>query len=265
MKTTLIMALSIVALLAVCKSPAAEISSNASPLVARVLEKNIRADEIGLKYGTNNQPIISNDTPSTCLLRNPLDELRSVITREVERDYIDKNNLKATDEEIREFQEFQDRFMAQDRIRRQKRLVELEEKLKDPKLSPSERERDEKSRATILSLAKHEKQLDQMGMKLPESQYRSVAGPWVEGWKFNKSIYEKYGGTVSITKFGPDPVGATKSLLEEYEKEGNVLVFDENLRSNFWKRLALPPQITAKPEDIDFVPYWKKPIPENKE
>jgi hypothetical protein len=263
MKTVLIAALLITQ--AAFKCSATETSGNESPVVSTVLEKRITAADVNLQCDVNHNPIIPTNTPSTCLLRNPLDELRATIVREVKRDYIEKNNLNANDEEIREFQEYQERFMAKDRINRQKKLAELEKKLREAKLSSTEKEQTEKYRTTLLSLASHDKRRDEMNFKPTTDAFRGIAAPWIEGWKFNKSVYDKYGGTVGITKFGPDPVGATECLLQDYEKQGKIVIHDENLRSAFWNRLSVPPRFTAKPEEIDFTPYWKKPLSENEE
>jgi hypothetical protein len=155
--------------------------------------------------------------------------------------------------------------MAQDRIKRQKKLAELDKKLQDTSLNATEKDQTEKYRATLLSLAAHDKRQDEMNYKPTVEDLRKIAGPWIEGWKFNKSIYDKYGGTVGMTKFGPEPAGAAKCLLEDYEKQGKIMIYDEDLRRDFRKRLSTPPEMTAQPEDIDFTPYWKKPIPDDKE
>lgn len=261
MKSRLLTAFLITLHLTTLKCFAAETSGGKSTVVATVLGKKISAADVGLQCGANNKPVLPADTPSTCLLRNPLDELQTKISREVARDYIEKNNLTATDEEVSEFQKYMERSKAQDRIRRQKKLEELDKKLKNGNISSKEKER----RATLLSLAAHDKREAEMNYKPTAKEMRSVAEPWIEKWKFNKSIYEKYGGTVGITKFGPEPVGSVKRLLEDYEKQGKIVIHDENLRREFWKRLSTPPKFTAKPDEIDFTPYWKKPIPKDKE
>lgn len=197
MKTVLIVAFFVIQ--AAFKCSAVDTSSNESPVVATVFEKGITAADVNLQCEANNKPIIPTNTPSTCLLRNPLDELRMKILREVRLDYIEKSNLKATDEEIHELQGYQDRFMAQDRIKRQKKLVELDKKLEDPKLSSTEKEKTEKYRTTLLRLASRDKKQDEMNFKPTAEYLRGILVPWIEGWKFNKSVYEKYGGTVSVT------------------------------------------------------------------
>lgn len=48
----------ILVFLLILKANASEVSSNASPTVAQILDKKITADDIGLKYDTNKEPII---------------------------------------------------------------------------------------------------------------------------------------------------------------------------------------------------------------
>ena len=248
--------------LLIFRTNASEVSSNTSPIVAQILDKKITAGEIGLKYDTNKMPIIPENSTSSSALNDPVGGLYNLVMIEVMSDYAERGKLKATDEEIREYKNYQDQFMAKDRIRRQKKLEETEILLKDTTLSPTEREQAEKRRSTLLSLAGHEKHTDEMRQSTVE-ELRSVYGPWIEAWKFNKSIYDKYGGKVAITKFGPVPTEAKKDVLSQYEKDGKLLIFDEGLKSNFWSRVAEPPHIEAKPQQIDFTPYWKKPLPKD--
>ncbi len=176
---------------------------------------------VSLQRDADRRPLIPNNTSSVSSQRNPLDELGARIEREISGDYIEKNNLKATEQEISEFQQYQERFMAQDRIRRQKELADLDKKLQNANLSPKEREQAEKSRATLVRLAAREKKLIEAGSATTGAEWREIAGPWIEAWKINQSIYKKYGGAVGVTKFGPNPVGARRRLLEDYQKQGN--------------------------------------------
>jgi hypothetical protein len=241
----------------------AETAADTSPVVAQVPGKAITANAIGLKYDAQHNPIIPiPKDEASCLLSDPVEELQAGITREIVRDYVNRKNLNATDEEIREFQVYQDNFLAQDRVRRQKDLAQLEERLKSATLNPKEREESEKYRATLLRLAEYDRRKDTMEKPTAEDLC-SVYAPWVEAWKFNKSVYEQYGGTVAVTKFGPDPVEATRRLFEQYEKEGKLLISDAAVRGAFWSRLAKPPRFVAQPNEIDFTPYWKKPPSQN--
>lgn len=246
----------------VLKANASEITGSASLVVARILDRKITADDIGLKYDTNKMPIFPKEADSLCVLNDTIDKLCSLVISEVEKDYITRNKLKATDDEIREFNNHLGQFIAQDRRRRQRQLVELEVQLKDTKLTPKEREQSEKRRSTLINLARHEKRTDEMS-PLTIEELRDIDGPWVEAWKFNKSVYEKYHGVVEMTKFGPVPVEARARLLAQYEKDGRLLILDETLKSKFWGDLAKPPRLLAKPQEIDFTPSWKKPMPKD--
>src|SRR5450432_200157 len=124
----------------VLKSEASEISSNASPVIAQILNRKITADEIGLKYDTNKEPIIPKDSDPSYITNNPVNGLGDLVMQEVWSDYVDKNKLKATDEEIREYKNYTDQSMTKNRIRWQKQLEEMEIRLKDKTLTQKERE-----------------------------------------------------------------------------------------------------------------------------
>jgi hypothetical protein len=48
-------------------------------------------------------------------------------------------------------------------------------------------------------------------------------------------------------------------------KSDKLLIDDDNVRREFWKRMGAPPNLPAKPAEIDFTPYWKKPLPKAQE
>jgi hypothetical protein len=111
-----------------------------------------------------------------------------------------------------------------------------------------------------MRLAARDKKLAEAGSGTTAAEWREIAGPWIEAWKINQSIYKKYGGAVGMTQFEPNPVGARKRLLEDYQKQGKILIHDHNVRRQCWERMGAPPDLPAKPQEIDFTPYWKKPL-----
>lgn len=262
MGSTRITALLGVFLVAFLAVSAVEPPGKESPVAATVLGTSITAADIGLQRDADNTLILPAKAIGTAPARDPLNELRTRVLREVSKDYVEKHNLQATAEEIQEFRDYQERFMAQDRVRRQKRLAGLERKLQDATLSAKEREQAEKNRATLLSLAAREERQDEPNRQREAAGLSEIARLWVEGWKLNTSIHATYGGTVAITPFGPQPVEATRRLLEEYEKQGKLVIHEEDLRRQFWEYVGQPPRFSAKPAEVDFTPYWKKPLPE---
>lgn len=170
--------------------------------------------------------------------------LRELALKEAGTRFIAANGLKATPEEIAAYGRWEADFQRREQARRASRLAELERAS-----GPSEAERSE--REVLRQLARHD-----ANRPPPSSQ---VHGWWIEGYKLKKALYEKYGGRVGITKWGPDPVGATEALLREHEKRGELKIADPALAKEFWDSLGREPRFLAKPEQIDFTYYWLKP------
>jgi len=100
------------------------------------------------------------------------------------------------------------------------------------------------------------------GRPVTESQAasrRRVWGQWITGFKANKALFEKYGGRVGLTKFGPEPIGAIEALLRERARAGDLVIADAALAKEFWSWYASQPRRVARPEEIDFTHYWLRP------
>lgn len=229
-----------------------------SNVVARVFGKDITAQEIGLVRDARRRPVLPDlETPSPA--GNPVGKLTATITQAAVREYVNRHRLQATDGEIREFHEWQEAFRAQDRVRRKEDLEKVELCLADQTRTPAERERLEKRRSTLGRLAAHDQRQDASpGPTLDE--LREVYAPWIEGWKFNKSVYHRFAGAVADTKFGPDPVGAIARLLRTYEQAGKWQIRDAALRRAFWRDQHQAPERQVHARKVDFTPFWKKPI-----
>jgi len=201
--------------------------------VARVFGKAVSAEDVKWRAGE----------PPAQAAR----QLREMALKEAGTRFIAANNLKATPEEIAAYGRWEAQFQQQDRERRAARLAQLEKSS-----APSEAERQELD--VLRQLAKHD-------ANRPAPSTR-VHGWWIEGYKLKKALYEKYGGRVGITKWGPDPVGATEALLREHEKAGDLVILDAALEREFWDSLAREPRMRASgPEQTDFTYYWLKPPP----
>lgn len=83
---------------------------------------------------------------------------------------------------------------------------------------------------------------------------------FVKTYKVSKYLYETYGGEVIFQQGNPqEPVGAYRKLLEEYEAQGNLKIFDQKYKTAFWAYfLREHPGVIPK-EKVDFSkPWWEK-------
>lgn len=203
-------------------------ASEPETIVARIFDREISAAEIGLTYDERGAPILPNHE-ATCVLKHPVAELQKIILQEMQRKYVRSHNLTATDDEVREMKTFQDKTMAEDRIRRQKDLESITSQLQENHLPATEREKLEARLATLQRLAGFEKIREGMPELTPE-MIRMVHAPWIEAFKYNQAIFSEFGGVVSSTKFGPDPVGAKAALVEQLEQKGQLEIHPPLLR-----------------------------------
>jgi hypothetical protein len=187
-------------------------------------------------------------------------KLCDLVWRRVSRHYIDVQGLAATPAEIAEAVEYHREFAARDRVQRARKRVELDERLAANGLKPDERARLEEFRRVLTRLAQHDAEQERLPPPDPARQAQLLI-PWIEQWKMNKALYEQYGGVVALTRFGPDPHGARAALLEDYERRDLVRFSDAAQRERVFAWLNRRPPMVTRPEEVDFTPYWKRPIP----
>jgi hypothetical protein len=189
-----------------------------------------------------------------------LGRLYDLVWGAVSRQYIEQHALGATREEMAEVLGYEREFERRDRVQRARKLEELDQRLAGAELGLAERARAEEFRAVLGRLAQNDLEYDRSAPADPERQAAQHA-PWIEMWKLNRALYERFGGIVALTLIGPYPHGARVALLEEYERRGLLRFFDEQLRERLFTLLATRPSLTVPPGQVDFTPYWKKPIP----
>jgi len=178
----------------------------------------------------------------------------------VSNHYIEQYGLGATRDEMAEVQGYEREFERRDRAQRARKLEELDRQLADGKLEPAERARAEEFRAVLGRLAQDDLERDRAPPPDPERQAAQQA-LWIESWKMRRALHAQFGGVVALTGFGPFPHGARLALLEDYEGRGLLQFSDAQLRERLFALLAIRPQMTLTPDQVDFTPYWKKPIP----
>jgi hypothetical protein len=189
-----------------------------------------------------------------------LGKLYDLVWNAVARHYVEQNRLNATQEEIAEVREYEREFNRRDRSQRARKLLELDRRLANPDLPAAERASLEEFRATLARLAQDDPGDERVPAPDPEGQSARRA-QWIEMWKMNRALYEQYGGVVALTRFGPFPHGARAALLEDYERRGLLQFSDRERRERLFAPLLARPPATLDPGQVDFTPYWKRPIP----
>jgi len=187
-------------------------------------------------------------------------KLLSMIWDRVAPHYIASRGLQAKPAEIAKVAAYDKEFDARDRSQRARKLAQLDQRLAGDALSAEERARLQDFRATLGRLARYDAERAREPPPDPARQAVFYA-PWVELWKMNEALYEEYGGVVALTRFGHDPHGARAALLKDYERRGLLRIADPLLRDQVMAVLDAKPSMTVAPEDVDFTPYWKRPIP----
>jgi hypothetical protein len=97
---------------------------------------------------------------------------------------------------------------------------------------------------------------DKAGM---QSFYKHI----VERWKFNKAVYEKYGGRVIFQQAGIEPLDAHLKWLEDQEKAGNFKIDDPYWRAAFGeysKSKYHRIDVIDGPEPFKTPPWRTKPL-----
>jgi hypothetical protein len=215
--------------------------------VARIDDVPVLARQIGLGAEPSTLPAAANALRQRAM-RSALDW------------FVATQKLAATDADLEAYAKWNEEFQRRDKERRAQRLEAIEAELAKPGIAGERREQMLRERDLYRQVAARDAERE-AAARDPGSR-RRVWGPWITSFKANKALYEKYGGRVGLTKFGPEPIGALETLLREREKAGALRIFDEALAKEFWHWYAVQPRRAAKPGEIDFTYYWLKPLDE---
>lgn len=174
--------------------------------------------------------------------------------------YVAGQGLAATPAEMEEVLAYHREFERRDRAQRARKLEELDRRLAMDSLGAEERAWLQEFQATLQRLASYDLEQDRMPPQ-DRDQLQVFLAQWVEMWKVNRAIFERYGGVVALSRLGPSPHGARAALIADYERRGLLEFADAELRERVYATLEHPPSMVVPPDRVDFTPYWKRPIP----
>jgi len=186
--------------------------------------------------------------------------LRDWVWARVLRHYVAEQGLAATPGDVVALVAYHREFERKDRAQRARKLEQLQQRLADGGLADAERARLEEFRRVLARMAQYDAESEGDPATDEEPQSAELT-PWIEYWKANRALYAQYGGTVAATSGGPSPNGARVKLIEDYERRGFVRFLDFDLRAGLFELMSRSPAAVVPPEQVDFTPYWLRPIP----
>lgn len=174
--------------------------------------------------------------------------------------YVAQKGIAVTAAELAEAEAYHREFERKDRAQRARKLSELNERLAATSLQAGDRAWLEEFRAVLVRLARRDEEHDRTPPAGTEDRARRLAS-WMTMWKMNRSLYQEFGGIVTITRSGLDPQGARAALIADYEQRGLLQFADAGAREQLFALLAARPAVVLAPGEVEFTPYWKQPIP----
>ncbi len=160
--------------------------------------------------------------------------------------YVQHHRLEPTPDELRTAADAFHRKMKATHQDHLERRQDVERRLSSEELSPEEKDRLERQLDTLNSII----EMDQP--KIADGLARMMVGPW----KLNKSLHEKYGGTVIWQQAGVEAVGAMRTWLEEQQKSGDFDIHDPPLRRAFWEYYVREHPFEIKRSNPFDTPPW---------
>jgi hypothetical protein len=164
--------------------------------------------------------------------------MQEAILSAIVQRYLVDHKLQATEAEIAAYIQDFDLTIREDRERREKRLVALDQNLRSTELSVEQRAALITER---LSLQQEIAALQPEVAESPEEREeilqarRSAAKAFIERWKFNRALYRQYGGRIIYQQTGHEPLDAYKSFLKELEMAGDFKINRAEWIPEFWR------------------------------
>lgn len=243
---------------------AAEITVRKS--VAEILGKAIYEDDlVSPKVDTEQKTKLSPAEHKEWYKRTREEALRNLVWSSVFSDFAQKRNIEPTPAEIDSQIREQKKFMAGDKVRREKQREELIVELRSPGLSDGRRQQAQQYLDTLNSLRDHDARMekersDPAREKMWQDSERRVGAVWVKQWKVNQALFREFGGRIIFQQAGWEPIDAYRLLLDRYKAEKRFVVHDSSLQEAVY-RYFQHKFVYADEKKAKFYfeqPYWER-------
>ncbi len=191
--------------------------------------------------------------------------LRNLVWSAVFADFAQKRKVEPTPAEIDSQIRQTKRFMAEDKVRRQKQREELIVELKSLGLTEAQRKQKQQYLDTLNSLRDHDsrrekEQSDPAQRKMWQDSERMVAATWVKQWKVNQALFREFGGRIIFQQAGWEPIDAYRALLDQYKAEKRFVIHDPSLQDAVYRYFSHN-FVYADEKKAKFYferPYWER-------
>jgi hypothetical protein len=165
-------------------------------------------------------------------------KLRGIILGTLLERFAVENKIEPTQEELDAFVLKNEELEKQHHVKWEADRKGLTEELKSASLPDEERKEKAARLVAIESILHREQEVKNPTPEMEEQirlGARELAGRFVQSWKINKALYEKYGGRVIFQQAGAEPLDAYRDFLKEQERKGRFQILDENDEDGFWQ------------------------------
>ena len=233
--------------------------------VAEVLGKPVYREELTPPDAAEQNKKLDHAAYTAWLASAREKRLQSIVWSSVFSDYAAKRKIEPTQQEIDSQISNQQKFMKEDRVRREKDRQELIKELASPGITEARRQQAQKYLDTLNSLHGHDERMvkeqsSPEGAKIWQEAQLKVAAVWVKQWKVNQTLYREFGGRIIFQQAGWEPIDAYRKLLEQYETRKAFVVNDPALHEAVYSYFKL--KFTYADEKMAKFyfekPYWER-------
>jgi hypothetical protein len=234
--------------------------------VAEVLGKSVYEDDlVPPKTDAEQKAKLALAEYTTWYERTREEAFKSLVWSSVFADFARKRKVEPAPAEIDSQIREQKKFMAVDKVRREKQRKELIAELKSPGLTDARRKEAKQYLDTLNSLRDHDARMekarsDPAAEKRWQDSERRVAAVWVKQWKVNQALYREFGGRIIFQQAGWEPIDAYRSLLDRYKAGKRFIVHDPSLQEAVYRYFRYK-FVYADEKKAKFYferPYWER-------